>query len=181
MDDEAIVRAVRLWVESVVVGLNLCPFAGRELNNNKVRFAVSHATSEGRLLQDLEAELVFLNDTPAVETTLLIHPGVLGNFYDYNAFLDDVDQQLMDMSLVGTYQVASFHPNYQFAGTAADDVENFSNRSPYPLLHILREASLEKAIASYDRVDLIPTRNIALMRELGVNRLRALLQAEDME
>lgn len=181
MDDDAIVKAVRLWVETVVVGLNLCPFARRELENHKVRFVVSNATSEGKLLQDFEGELVFLNDNPAVETTLLIHPGVLGDFYDYNEFLDAVDNQLMDMSLVGTYQVASFHPDYQFAGTAPDDVENFSNRSPYPLLHILREASLEQAIASYDQVELIPTRNIAMMRELGVNRLRALLQARNME
>jgi len=139
MESEAIAFVMRRWVEDLVVGLNLCPFAGRELVRNRVRFVVTEATTEEQLLAALETELALLNNDPAVETTLLIHPDVLQDFFDYNQFLDTADQLLVHTELEGVYQVASFHPDYQFAGTAAYDAENFTNRSPYPMLHILRE------------------------------------------
>jgi len=173
---EEVVRAVRRWVEDLIVGLNLCPFAGPELVRNRIRFVVTDATTEEQLLAALAAEFALLNDDAAVETTLLIHPGVLQDFLDYNQFLDSVDRLLVQMGLEGVYQVASFHPDYQFAGTAADDAENYTNRSPYPLLHILREASLERSIAAYPDVEKIPGRNIELMRSLRREKLRALIQ-----
>lgn len=168
---------VRHWVETVVVGLNLCPFAKRELVNDRVRFSVSEAETEEQLLVDLQAELELLNNEEAVETTLLIHPGVLQDFFDYNQFLSYVDSLLVQMKLEGVYQVASFHPDYQFSGTRPADVENYTNRSPYPMLHLIREDSLERAIASYPDPDRIPERNIELLESLGRDKMKALLKA----
>ncbi len=161
----------------MVVGLNLCPFAGREMVRNRIRLVVTEATTDIQLLAALEAEFALLNDDARVETTLLIHPNVMQNFFDYNQFLDIADRLLLQMDLEGVYQVASFHPDYQFAGTAAGDAENFTNRSPYPLLHILREESLEMAIAAYPDVEQIPIRNIEQMKSLGREKLQLLLQS----
>jgi len=125
----------------------------------------------------LQAELELLNADSSVETTLLIHPGVLQDFYAYNRFLAYTDSLLVEMGLEGVYQVASFHPNYQFEGTNTDDAENYTNRSPYPMLHLIREESLERVIADYPDIDQIPLRNIALMNELGQDRLQELLKS----
>jgi len=149
LEYEEVIGPVRRWVESLVVGLNLCPFAKREWVKNRVRCSVTEATTEEELLVDLQAELELLNRDDAVETTLLIHPRVLKEFYDYNQFLDYADSLLVQMRLNGVYQIASFHPDYQFGGTEPDDVENYTNRSPYPLLHLIREESLERAISNY--------------------------------
>lgn len=175
MSDEKIILAVRNWVENLVVGLNLCPFAKRELVKNRVRFVTTTANNEEQLVLALQAELTLLNNDPSIETTVLIHPEVLQDFYDYNDFLDVADAVLVEMELDGVYQIASFHPDYQFGGTQADDAENYTNRSPYPVLHLLREDSLEQVIADYPDVDDIPERNIALMNELGTPKLQALL------
>lgn len=177
VSDEAIVAAVRQWVETLVVGMNLCPFAKRELVKNRVRFTTTAATTAEQLLHALQAELELLNTDPSIETTLLIHAQVLQDFYDFNDFLDDADNVLVEMGLEGIYQIASFHPDYQFGGTALDDAENYTNRSPYPILHLIREASLERVIADYPDVDDIPERNIALMNELGRDKLQLLLQS----
>ena len=160
----------------MVVGLNLCPFAKRELVNNRIRFVVTQSIGEEQLLAALQTELSLLNNDESIETTLLIHPDVLQDFFDYNQFLDKADQLLLQMGLEGVYQIASFHPDYQFAGTAVEDAENYTNRSPYPLLHILREASLERTIAAYPDVEQIPVRNIETMNKLGRDKLQALLQ-----
>jgi hypothetical protein len=176
MESEAIAVVVRRWVEDLVIGLNLCPFAGRELVRNRVRFVVTEAATEEQLLAALETELALLNDDASVETTLLIHPNVLQDFFDYNQFLDTAERFMVQAELEGVYQVASFHPDYQFAGTAAGDVENFTNRSPCPLLHILREESLERSIAAYPDVEQIPVRNIELMNSLGREKLQSLIQ-----
>jgi hypothetical protein len=175
--DDKIVRYVRQWVETVVVGLNLCPFAKRELVKNRVRFVVTEATNEDQLLVALEAELDLLSSEASVETTLLIHPGVLQNFYAYNQFLNSADALLQQMKLESIYQIASFHPEYQFAGTEQADVENYTNRSPYPMLHLIREESLERAIASYPDVDSIPEQNKKLMKSLGEIKMKELLGA----
>ena len=129
------------------MGLNLCPFAKRELLANRVRFSVTQVATEEQLLAELQGELERLNSDDSIETTLLIHPEVLQDFYCYNQFLDYVDGLLREMALEGVYQVASFHPDYQFGGTEPDDAENYTNRSPYPILQLIREASLEKAVA----------------------------------
>ena len=176
MESDIAACAVRRWVEDLVIDLNLCPFAGRELVRNRIRFVVTEATTEEQLLAALETELVLLNDDAAVETALLIHPDVLRDFFDYNQFLDSAERLLAQMELEGVYQLASFHPGYQFAGTAADDAENYTNRSPYPLLQILREASLARSIAAYPDVAQIPVRNIEKMKSLGRDKLQALIQ-----
>jgi hypothetical protein len=174
---DAVAAVVRQWLESLVIELNLCPFAGRELLNNRVRFAVTDATTEDELLNALRVELELLGANTSIETTLLIHPEVLCDFVDYNQFLDAADGLLRYLELDGTYQVASFHPDYQFGGTEPNDVENFTNRAPYPLLHILREESLERAIAEYPDVEQIPERNIKLMNSMGEEQLRRLWRA----
>ncbi|EDM83919.1 DUF1415 domain-containing protein [Limnobacter sp. MED105] len=175
--DLEIVEATRRWVEQVVVAFNLCPFAKRELMKERVRFVVSKSTDEATLLDELAHELALLNVDQAVETTLLIHPQVLQDFYQYNDFLEAADELLVDMDLEGVYQVASFHPDYQFGGTEPNDVENYTNRSPYPMLHLLREDSLSQAIDNYPEVDLIPERNIECMNEQGLEKMQSLLAA----
>ena len=176
LTNESVISSVRQWVESVVVDLNLCPFAKRELVKNRVRFTVTEVKTEERLLKVLQAELELLNNEPTVETTLLIHPNVLQNFYDYNQFLNYVDGLLAQLKLEGIYQVASFHPDYQFADTDPSDVENYTNRSPYQMLHLIREESLELAIASYPDADDIPEKNKKLMKSLGEDKLKGLLR-----
>jgi hypothetical protein len=175
MGETEIINATRKWVEDVVVGYNLCPFAKRELVRNRVRFVVSDAETEDELLQALHSELQRLEDEPEIETTLLIHPGVLQAFGPYNEFLDAADGLLAYLEMEGVFQIASFHPDYQFEGTEPDAAENYTNRSPFPMLHLLREASLEAAIDNYPDVDGIPERNIELMEELGAEKIREIL------
>ena len=166
--DEQIIADVEQWLDEVVIGLDLCPFAARPRREKRVRIAVSHATTAEALLDDLQAELERLSDTPVaeLETTLLAIPDMLEDFADYNDFLDAVDLWVEQFGWEGELQVASFHPQYQFADTEADDPGNLTNRSPWPLLHIIREESLEKAIEHYPDVDRIPERNIARMQAL---------------
>ncbi|MCW9006585.1 MAG: DUF1415 domain-containing protein [Marinobacter sp.] len=177
MGETEVISATRKWVENVVVGYNLCPFAKRELVRNRLRFVVSEAETEDELLQALHSELQRLEDEPEIETTLLIHPGVLQDFGPYNEFLDAADGLLAYLDMEGVYQIASFHPDYRFAGTEPDAAENYTNRSPFPMLHLLREASLEAAIDSYPDVDGIPQRNIELMNELGSEKMRSILRS----
>lgn len=172
----AIEAATRQWVESIIVGLNLCPFAGREVRRNSIRYSVSHARTEDELLAALFDEFTFLDNNPETETTLLIHPQALRSFPAYNQFLNQADALLAGAGLEGIYQIASFHPDYRFAGTAPDDAENYTNRSPYPLLHLLRESAVQAATESTD-VETIPARNIKLMNTLGTLKLEELLAA----
>ncbi len=169
--------ATEKWVEDVVIGLNLCPFAKREWVKNRVRIHVSLDTDTESLLTTLQLELSLLEANSDIETTLLVHPEVLQDFYDYNDFLSLADDLLEQMDLDGIYQVASFHPDYQFGGAAPDDAENYTNRSPFPMLHLIREDSLEKAIENYPNVAAIPENNIALMNKMGSAQMQALLAA----
>lgn len=158
------------WLEKAIIGLNLCPFAKAVHLKKQIRYVLSKAETTEELLRDLMLELQFLVKTDAteVDTTLLIHPGVLTDFMDYNEFLESADQALVDLDLEGVIQIASFHPQYQFAGTAPDDITNYTNRSPYPTLHLLREDSLTKAIDSYPKVDEIPETNMKTLNDLGL-------------
>ncbi|MCP1375627.1 DUF1415 domain-containing protein [Dyella lutea] len=168
-EDAPYIEATRHWVERAVVGLNLCPFARAPFIQGRIRYAVSHARDTDTLLDDLCGELQSLAaaDVAECETTLLIHPHVLGDFLDYNDFLDVADTAVETLKLDGVLQVASFHPHYQFADTAPDDVENASNRSPFPTLHLLREASVERAAEAMSDPDEIYRRNIDTLRKLG--------------
>jgi len=166
---EEIVAATRHWIETAVIGLDLCPFARAVYTGRLIRYAISQAATPEDLLTDLLHELRVLAaaDPADIETTLLIHPWVLGDFLDYNDFLDVADAALDNLGLAGILQVASFHPQYQFAGTAPDDIENYTNRSPYPILHLLREASVERAVAAFPDAAEIYEKNIATLRSLG--------------
>lgn len=176
MDNDSIIAAVHQWVERLVIGYNLCPFAKRELVRNRVRFVVSQAQDEEQLLVDLENELTLLGAEEGIETTLLITPQVLQDFYDFNQFLGRADQRVAQLKLKGVFQIANFHPDYQFGGTEPDDAENYSNKSPYPVLHLLREASLDQAIENYPDAESIPERNIEQLEQMGSDQLRRLLE-----
>lgn len=169
LDDDTIIASTRNWVERAVIGLNLCPFAKAVYVKEQVRYVVSPATTVEALLEQLMDELQALSDVPAdkVDTTLLIHPFVLTDFLDYNEFLDVADAAIEDMDLEGELQVASFHPDYQFAETDINDIENFTNRSPYPILQLLREESIERAVEAFPEAEEIFEKNIATMEKLG--------------
>jgi hypothetical protein len=164
-------------LERAVIGLNLCPFAKAVQAKGQVRWVLSDASTPEALLAQLGEELLHLRDTPAAttDTTLIVHPRVLGDFLDYNDFLDSADALVESLELDGVLQVASFHPDYQFAGSAPDDVENFTNRAPYPTLHLLREDSVSRAVEAFPDPDAIVERNIATLRALGKDGWRALL------
>jgi hypothetical protein len=166
---DEIISATRLWVEKSVIGLNLCPFAENPYRGNRVRFTVSEQRSAAGLLQDLRAELLALAAANPVdrETTLLIHPWVLADFMEYNDFLEVCDSTVAELNLEGELQVASFHPRYQFAESQPDDIENYTNRSPYPTLHLLREVSVERAVEAVGDTTEIYRRNIRTLRALG--------------
>jgi hypothetical protein len=166
--DDVIART-RAWIERAVIGLNLCPFAKAVYVKERIRYAVSAAETPEELLEELERELASLGATPAEETdtTLLIHPHVLADFLDFNDFLDVADEAVERLGLAGVLQVASFHPRYQFADTQPDDITNFTNRSPYPTLHLLREASVDEAVAAFPEADEIYLRNMQTLRRLG--------------
>ena len=176
-DIETIIARTRCWIEHVVVELNLCPFARKPYEGGQVRYVVSAAERPEDLLEDFQRELELLRATDAaeIETTVLIHPYVLDDFLDYNDFLGIVDAFIEEGGYAGEFQVASLHPDYQFAGTQPDDAENYTNRSPYPMLHLLREEGLARAIAGYARPDKIPERNIRTMEKLGAARMREIL------
>src|SRR6516162_1201296 len=146
MNDQVVAEHTRRWISSFVIGLGLCPFARRVFDAGRIRYAISHSRDENTLSNDLASELHLLLASPStqIETTLLIHPHVLGNFLDYNDFLGVVHQLLEELGLCGIIQVASFHPQYRFAGTEPNAAANYTNRSPYPMLHLLRETSVSQ-------------------------------------
>lgn len=163
------IARTRQWMERAVIGLNLCPFAKAVAVRDQVRFVLSEATTPEALLEDLARELVYLRDADPgqTDTTLLVHPQVLGDFLDYNDFLDLADALVEDLDLEGVLQVASFHPDYRFADAEVDDIGNFTNRSPYPALHLLREDSVSRAVEAYPDPGVIVERNLRTLRALG--------------
>ncbi|MBI3528155.1 MAG: DUF1415 domain-containing protein [Betaproteobacteria bacterium] len=179
-DAEEVVSATRTWLERAVIGLNLCPFAKPVHLNNRIRYFVSDARWPARLLEELMAELRALDSADPVqcETTLLIHPHVLADFPDYNEFLERADDAVSELGLDGVIQVASFHPRYQFEDAGPDDIENYTNRSPYPMLHLLRESSVERAVTTHPDTTAIYRKNIETLRRLGHEGWRRLWLAE---
>ena len=169
MNDDEVIAATRRWLEKAVIGLNLCPFAKAVYVKNQVRIVVSAARHLDGLLEDLDRELDFLAaaDPEAVDTTLLIHPTLLPDFLDFNDFLQLAEAAVEEHDLEGVIQIASFHPQFQFEGTAPDDMGNFTNRAPFPILHLLREASIERAVAAFPEAETIYQRNIETLEKLG--------------
>ncbi|MFY9824342.1 MAG: DUF1415 domain-containing protein [Thermoanaerobaculia bacterium] len=167
--DEEVLAATREWLEKAVIGLNLCPFAKAVYVKDQIRYAVSRAESPEALLSDLTDELQALvaADPRETDTTLLIHPRALEDFLEYNEFLEVADAAVAGLGLEGVLQIASFHPRYRFAGSEEDDVANYTNRSPYPMLHLLREASVDRAVTAFPEAAEIYEKNIATLRRLG--------------
>ena len=171
-----VIADTRLWLERAVIGLNLCPFARAEYVRNRIAFRVTQATTPEALLSELETALreLIAIEPSKIETTLIIHPWVLQDFLDYNEFLGEADALLVRMELVGVVQLASFHPRYQFAGEDPDDMSHFTNRSPFPMLQLLREASVERAVSSGENAATIVARNLKTVRSLGPEGWRRL-------
>lgn len=176
MDEAAVVAAMREWIEKAVIGLNLCPFAKAVYVKNQVRFVVSRAPHLDGFLEDLDRELDFLAaaDPDEIDTTLLIHPALLPDFLDFNDFLQLAEAALGEHGLEGVIQIASFHPRFQFEGTGPDDIGNYTNRAPFPTLHLLREASIERAVAAFPEAGTIYQRNIETLHKLGLEGWQAL-------
>ena len=175
---DKIVAATQCWLERAVIGLNLCPFAKAVHVKKQIRYAVTAAQTADELLAELAHELQLLVDTAptTLDTTLLIHPQVMGDFLDFHFFLAEANAAIRNLGLEGVFQIASLHPQYEFAGSDTDDIENFSNRSPYPTLHLLREASIDRAVAAFPDAADIFERNIETLQTLGPDGWQRLWQ-----
>ena len=180
---EAVIAATQRWVERAVIGLNLCPFAKGVQAKRQVHYAVSQADDAQALLADLKQALLDLqaSDAEQRDTTLLIAPLAIPDFLDFNDFLGRADQLLRKMRLDGVFQIASFHPQYQFADAAPDDISHFTNRAPYPILHLLREESMDRAVAAFPDAALIYEHNMETLRALGHAGWQALNVGPDSE
>jgi hypothetical protein len=168
MNDEQAIQDTQAWLHKAVIGLNLCPFAKAVVVKNQVRYVVCHDADPEAVLQLLQTELKHLAhaDPEAVDTTLLIAPNLWPEFLDFNEFLFDCDAVLQSLDLEGVLQIADFHPRYQFAGVDADDISNFTNRAPYPTLHLLREDSIDKAVAAFPEAAHIYEKNILTLQAM---------------
>ncbi|USE79275.1 DUF1415 domain-containing protein [Cupriavidus gilardii] len=182
-EQQQIVDATRHWLTRAVIGLNLCPFAKSVHVKEQIRYVVSEATDAEALLDTLETELKALAeaDPARIDTTLLIVPRMLADFADYNDFLYLAERLLESLGLSGVLQIASFHPQYQFAGTDVEDIENYTNRAPYPILHLLREDSIARAVEAFPDAADIYERNEETMRRLGHEGWRRWMAGEDAQ
>ncbi|MCW3478971.1 DUF1415 domain-containing protein [Neisseriaceae bacterium JH1-16] len=169
LNHDDVIASTRAWVEKAVIGLNLCPFAKAVYVKDQVRFVVSEAKHIDALIDDLVAELERLAEAnpEKLDTTLLIHPYVMTDFLDFNDFLEVADSVVAELKLEGELQVASFHPQFQFEGTAPDDIENHTNRAPFPTLHLLRESSIDRAVEAFPEAESIFEKNIDTLNALG--------------
>lgn len=175
-NNQAITASVNQWLDDVVIGLNLCPFAAKPQRNQQIKIYVSNATREEELLQDILDQLLELNTKAPLEleTTLVVVPDMLHDFTDYNFFIDWVEALIRQQDWEGVFQVATFHPNYYFAGTEPDDAENLTNRAPYPIFHLIREESMEKVLKHYPNPEAIPDTNIQRVSSLSDAERQAL-------
>ena len=176
MNTDEVIAATRSWLEKAVIGLNLCPFAKAVYLKNQVRLIVSSAKHTDGFLEELDRELGFLAaaDPEMLDTTLLIHPTLLSDFLDFNDFLELAESAVIEQGLEGTIQIASFHPHFQFEGTAPEDMGNYTNRAPFPILHLLREASIERVTTDASVAETIVQRNIKTLETLGQDGWNAL-------
>ncbi len=181
LDPDTVIAATRTWLERAVIGLNLCPFAKSVHVNQRIRYCVSGATTKTELLADLSAELRALQaaDPDICETTLLIHPGVLTEFIEYSQFLRAADKAISRQGFAEEFQLASFHPEYRFFDSEPEAIENYSNRSPYPTLHLLRESSIARAVTAFPDAAMIYEKNIETLRRLGHAGWQRLWISED--
>jgi hypothetical protein len=180
--NQTVIQQTKNWVEEIVIALNLCPFASQPFQNNSIEYTVNNGISTEQHLQQLADSFSRLDESKDIETSLLIYPDAYHNFDSYpdtGGYLDLLyfaNYLLEDLNYAGIYQIASFHPDYRFAGSAENDASNFSNRSPYPMLHLIRESSLEKAIANYPDIEQVPKNNIKKLREIGYKEMQEKLK-----
>ena len=175
--DQPLISATQTWLKTIIIDYSLCPFAKRELDRGSIYFSINRETDIERCLVDLLTECDRLNTDDSIETSLLIYAKAFADFDDYLDFIELAEAVLIDQDYEGIYQLASFHPDYCFEGAVIDDPANYTNRSPYPMLHLLRETSIENAVASYPNPEHIPQRNIELMQALGLAKVQTLLAA----
>jgi hypothetical protein len=175
--DQQVISQTECWVKSVIIEYNFCPFAKRELEKGSIRYSVVQIETLEENLQAVIEECVFLDDNDTTETTLLIFTDAFAEFYDYLQLVELAEKLIAQQGYEGIYQLASFHPDYVFADSASDDASNYTNRSPYPMLHLIREASLEKALEHYPEPEAIPARNIEYARSLGLDTMKNKLHA----
>lgn len=161
------VTITKKWVKNFVIDLNFCPFARRPFDADRIHYILEETSEPAKIVETIRTEMQLLLKTKQYETSLIILPNALSNFYDYLDFLEIANTLLLELALEGVFQIASFHPSYQFAGTQPEDVENYTNRSPYPMIHILRESSVSWAVAKHPNTDQIPDQNIARLQALG--------------
>ena len=173
---EKIIKQTQCWLDSVIIEHNICPFAKRERDKGSIRFTVEETSEMSQALESLLLECEKLDEQAEIETTLFILVNLGQDFNEYLDFLDIANQLLIDQGYEGVYQLASFHPDYCFADSNDDDPANYTNRSPYPTLHIIREVSLEKALQSYPEPELIPERNIEYCQKLGLEKMQEMLE-----
>lgn len=171
------ITETKKWLETVVIALNICPFAKRELERGSIRFQVENSNEIETCLENLINECERLDEDESIETTLLIYTKAFADFDEYLDFVEIAERLLEVENYEGIYQVASFHPNYCFDGSIENDAANYTNRSPYPMLHLLRESSLEQALSHYENPEKIPENNIQLAHEWGVEKMKTLFRA----
>jgi hypothetical protein len=178
MKNQSPIELSKKWIEQFVIALNLCPFAGVPFRKDQIRYVLEQAEEEEYWVKTILAELAYLCKVPSseTETTLIIYQNVLKDFLEYNDFVGMAESFLDELNLSGVIQIASFHPDYRFAGVSANDPANFTNRSPYPMLHLLREKSISEAVEHYPNPESIPERNIQRLREMGTAKIEALYQ-----
>ena len=176
--ENEVIQATQHWVDKMVVGLNLCPFAKRSIDQNQVRYLVYSGVDTESITQLLVEELERLVSDDNIETTLLIHPNFTTEFDAYLDYLSGVDELIEALGYSGVFQVAGFHPDYQFEGVAEIDPANHTNRSPFPMMHLLRETSVAWAVETHPDIDSVPERNVELLREMGVAKIKALIASE---
>ena len=174
-DNATIIEQTRCWIKEVIIGLNFCPFAKREFNRNSIRYAVIDAMTLDVCLEALIDESILLDSDESIETSLLIFTHAVSDFDQFLDFIELANAVLIEHGYEGVYQLASFHPDYRFAGEQDEDPANFTNRSPYPMLHLIREASIERALRHYPDPEAIPERNIELARSKGLATMQRLL------
>ncbi|MCK4834353.1 MAG: DUF1415 domain-containing protein [Gammaproteobacteria bacterium] len=166
------IQKTKNWVEEIVIGLNLCPFASQPFQDDAIEYVVCIGDSLENHLRQLADDMARLDSNTDIETSLLIYPDAYQGFDNYLDMLDLANQLLEELNYIGSYQIASFHPDYRFEGSTEDDASNFSNRSPFPMLHLIRENRLEKAIANYPNVDQVPENNIKKLRDIGYQEMQ---------
>ncbi len=175
--DELVSKQTLEWVKSFIVALNVCPFAKREMERESIRLSIVRSKKVNVALEELMTEIAWLDDNPETETSLVVFPTMFSDFHSYLDLVAMLEDLMFEQGCEGVYQVASFHPDYCFDGVEQDDVSNYTNRSPYPMIHLLREDSVEKAIAFYGDTSTIPDDNIQLMEEMGLAKVEKILQS----